>query len=326
MGRLYKRGKVYWYQFAGQRVSTFCQDRKAAEGAAKRIEREAADPDYQAEGPARLEDCMHDFLAFQEVRGRSAETVKMNRKHAGHILRLMGRGCLMSKIRAATVDGYIVARTKEKASASTWQKELSTLRGCLLLAARHEKFNRPLEQVMPKVKREYVPRETWLTIDQVKTLCAHLPKNRAAHVKFIVATSARWGESERARPEDVQRGEVFLRGTKTSKSRRTVPRVKVFTGLLRGVAEAMPFDAWSNVRRDLARACDEAKLPRVTPNDLRRSHGSILRAAGADPHMIASMMGHADSRMVERVYGRLNTDHLKSLINRETGTSKGKKR
>jgi len=59
------------------------------------------------------------------------------------------------------------------------------------------------------------------------------------------------------------------------------------------------------VRRDLRAACTKLKIPRCSPNDLRRTCATWLRAAGTPPHLIAPLMGHADSRMVERVYGRL---------------------
>ena len=74
------------------------------------------------------------------------------------------------------------------------------------------------------------------------------------------------------------------------------------------------FSAWSNVRRDLADACAKLGIEPVTPNDLRRTLGTWLRADGVEPQLIGAMMGHADSRMVERVYGRLPTDALGKLI------------
>ena len=66
--------------------------------------------------------------------------------------------------------------------------------------------------------------------------------------------------------------------------------------------------------RDIRAACRRASIPEVTPRDLRRSHAKILRALGVEPHLIAGMLGHADSRMVERVYGRLAPAELGALV------------
>lgn len=75
------------------------------------------------------------------------------------------------------------------------------------------------------------------------------------------------------------------------------------------------FDRWANVRRDLADACAAAGCPVATPNDLRRTHANWLRDAGVDVASIADVMGHVDSRMVERVYGRLRPEQLRDRVN-----------
>jgi hypothetical protein len=59
----------------------------------------------------------------------------------------------------------------------------------------------------------------------------------------------------------------------------------------------------------------------VTAISARRTCATWLRAAGTPPHLIAPLMGHADSRMVERVYGRLEPSALAQLIAEATGTT-----
>jgi integrase len=58
----------------------------------------------------------------------------------------------------------------------------------------------------------------------------------------------------------------------------------------------------SNMRRDLARICERADLPRLTPYELRHSAASLLVAAGVPPFEAADLLGHADLRMLERHY------------------------
>jgi integrase len=66
-------------------------------------------------------------------------------------------------------------------------------------------------------------------------LLAKLPGARAAQVAFIVATSACWSESVRARREDVQleSGWVHVRGTKrAARNRRIAIRHPALASLL----------------------------------------------------------------------------------------------
>jgi integrase len=58
----------------------------------------------------------------------------------------------------------------------------------------------------------------------------------------------------------------------------------------------------------------QMRTARKRSNDLRRTFGTWLRKQGVDPSLIAPAMGHADSRMVERVYGRLPPENLRSQI------------
>jgi len=115
-------------------------------------------------------------------------------------------------------------------------------------------------------------------------------------------------------------GHALIRGSKNEHRWRTIPIVPAFKSYAERAAKAIPFEPWINVRRDLEVACTRAgvgeptkrnpKRRKVTPRDLRRSHAMALRAQGVEPHLIGKMLGHADSRMVERVYGRLPRESL----------------
>jgi hypothetical protein len=70
------------------------------------------------------------------------------------------------------------------------------------------------------------------------------------------------------------------------------------------------FRHWPNVRRDIADACTRAKIQQASPNDLQRTYAPWLRQAQVEPDLIGAALGHTDSRMVERVYGRIPTEAL----------------
>lgn len=52
-------------------------------------------------------------------------------------------------------------------------------------------------------------------------------------------------------------------------------------------------EPWQNDKADLRRACERAGVPRVTPNDLRRTFATWLKQSDVDSAVVAAMMGHA---------------------------------
>ena len=79
----------------------------------------------------------------------------------------------------------------------------------------------------------------------------------------------------------------------------------------------------ANVRRDIAGACARAGIPPCTPNDLRRTFGTWWREHEVEPHLIGSLLGHKDSRMVERVYGRMPVQSLGRALERRLPAEPG---
>lgn len=328
MARLFKRGRYWWYQFRGQRHTTHCTDRKAAELAARDIERRVTDPTYRPPNQATLSTALKNFVALQEQREKAPGTLKMYDRHIRHLARVLGAATPIASIEATEVDGYITTRLKDGAARSSLGKELSTLRGALKLARRRKEYPHGLDEVMPNgFALDYKPGTAHLREGEVGKLIDALPPARAAVVAFIVSTGADWISVELAEKGDVRlkAGEVTVRGTKNRHRHRVIPILPVFRSMVEFASRHLPFEPWTNVRRDLTVACKRAKVRRVTPRDLRRTHGSILRQKGVEPHLIGKMLGHADSRMVERVYGQLPADSLGDLIRARlaTGTAEG---
>lgn len=353
----------WYVNLGGTYRSTGCRDKRAADTRADELEREhRAGPAPDAAPQATVAQALDRAVTERRTRGRAEGTLAMWRVKGGHIERIFGSDTNIRTIDAAAVDRYTAQRTspEEGASRSTVQKELSVLSVTLRLALRRGEYDRDPAAVLPQGwEIDYKPRERSLSPDEMRRLIADLADddlpmvrgragparmvtsstdpvtssyertrqrsmaNRAACVAFIVATSARWGEAERARREDVSEGFVLLRGSKTRSSWRTVPVLPTTASLLRGAlehgGEGLLFEPWTNVRRDLRSACARLKIPAVSPNDLRRTTGRWLRDAGVEPHLIAAVMGHRDSRMVERVYGKLPPEQLKALLLERVG-------
>ena len=325
-----------------QRKSTRCTDKRAAEAVARQWERDAADPDHAAARGTTLGEVLADLLkeANAEAKSgkRSAETADFYRKKCGHWTRLLEttpggkyEPFPLASLRASHVDDYIDRRRAEGTADTTIDKELGALRRALKLAKRRGKWRGDVDAILPaRFGGGYKPRERALTPHELHKLLGELTPDRAARVAFIVATSANWAESEHARREDLPRASeaarILVRGTKRATRHRVVPLVAPWQrGLLEHAAKHAEgqdgdlFATWGNVGRDLPRACERAGIPRCTPNDLRRTFGVWMRASGVQPATIAPMMGHADSRMVERVYGRLPVDLLARRVAGELG-------
>ncbi len=342
--RLFKRGRVWYAQVYenGRRVqrSTQCHDRRAAELRARQLERDAADPAHAAASRATLTDALQLLLTQRREQAaagrRSFETVHFYETKAGHLVRVLETGAdgsyapfLLAGLQARHVDAYISRRRAEKAHEATIAKELVTLRAALKLAVRAGLWLGNPAAVLPiGFAPEYRPRTRFLTPEELSKLLGALLADQAARVAFIVATSACWGESCRAMRVDVSEdlATAFIRGTKRSTRLRTVPIVgEVARSLLESALthaqgeRGLLFRPWTNVRRDLHAACDAVKMQRCSPNDLRRTCATWLRAAGASPELIAPVMGHADTRMVERVYGRLPVEDLRRRLAQAMG-------
>jgi integrase len=250
----------------------------------------------------------------------------------------------LRQVTAPTVDEYIARRRNGGAKDTTIHKDLSTWRKAMKFAKRAGLWDGDIDRVFPVAfAPEYRPRERWMTPQEWLALvedseALDQPDSRRAEVKaarratlamvaFMVATSAEWGAVERARPEDI--GEdlaiVHVRGSKDAQKGgnrdRFVPIVLLGHAFLLAFARehadggcVLLFRSHANFRRALAAACDRAKIGRLSPNDLRRSHAQWLRRAGVRPADIAPVLGHADSRMAERIYGKVKSAELGPIL------------
>ena len=326
-GRLTRRGRI-WFGYVYEnglrkQVNTHCTDRQAALIELRRLEQEAADPRKAAAARTMLRQVLEMLVEhrWSEAKAgkRAPETAEFYAKKAGVLLRLFGEEFRLAQLDAPAVDAYVRARRNEGTSDHTIHKELTTLRAALRLALRARLWSGSLDEVLPdRFGAGYKPRERALTPDELSRLLGELTAAKAAAVAFMVATSANWRECTHARRDDIdpQSGWVCLRGTKRqTRNRRFVVAHPALLSLLRYAGQHAPgqdllFPPWTNVRRDLIDACRRAGIERCSPNDLRRTYGRWMRVAAFPDEIIAPTMGHADTRMLERVYGKLSPEEL----------------
>jgi integrase len=233
---------------------------------------------------------------------------------------------------------YIAKRLNEddeehgQASPHTVSKELITIRRALRLA--HDRDVLAAMPKFPQFSPRYQPREVWLTPDQFERVCSELSHDRALWASLAALGGMRASEVERTSWDVVMKRLVRVPGTKTDQSRRTIPIAPALQHRLDQVPPAKRRDRvvapWGNVRRDLRAAVTRANrklaaeaadrhvepevIPFVSPNDLRRTFASWLVQNGIDLLVVARLLGHSSTRMVERVYGRLSPKNMDDAI------------
>jgi integrase len=142
----------------------------------------------------------------------------------------------------------------------------------------------------------------------------------AQTVAWTIATAARFSEVWRAEMahHDFDNWVVQLKGTKTKKSDAPVPIAPAFRPLLQFAVFGRPqtgplFPRW-DLYMGLRRACDRAGMPRVTPNDLRRTHTTLLGKAGLPNSAILPISRHTTTRMLDEVYVHHDLESTRHLI------------
>ena len=347
MGKLYKRNGVYYGDYydrdgARQRPSLRTRDPIVARARLRELELSTTDS-----APHETETVLAALTYFVKVAcaGKSAGTIRCYDQKARHLARLAGDE-LLDKLTRETVERYIASRLDEGAHTHSVHKELVVLRGALRAARERNKFHGSLE-VIPEFDAGYVPRTNYLTADQFLELVPHLVRStgplakagpsarrerraqrRALYCLLIAFASPRRGELEALRWEHVD----LARGVVRIPKGKTIGRPIAIHPVLRPWLEAFGeladwrgpvVDPWSNVGRDLPAACARAGVPRCTPNDLRRTFASWLIQAGTSNRIVAQLLGHTTTRMVDLVYGRIDDATLTAAIARLPGCDAG---
>lgn len=346
--RLFRRQNVngtwtWWAQYSARhprtgrtvtrRRSTKCSTKGAAELVVARWERERADPVYAAANAATFGKEVGLFLASCKsavARDRMAPgTLSMYRQKAGILVYFLGEDLRLADIDAGTFAAYLERRREHglrdvdgerirDITESTLYKEWVTFAGILRQAWRAQRFGRDPRSLKPAhFGPEYTPKETHLTWAQARKLLAALTPTRRAPVAFAMMTGARRKEVFAAQPEDMKAGTVLLRGSKTATSWRTIPIPSVMRTAFGKHVGKPPFRPWGNSRRELAAACKRVGAPAVTWNDLRRTFASLLVQAHVAPHVVARLLGHTTTAMVDRVYGRTSSDSLGDMLEKQ---------
>lgn len=274
-----------------------------------------------APNPPTLGDTLADacgFFVAYNLLDRAPATLRCYEGHAGHLVRVYGS----LPLRSWTVghgQAYIAQRLKEGAAPGTLRLELVVLRRVLTLARQLGRLTAAADELMPSYRARYIPRRRFLSEADFERVLDSFPPERRLWLLLATYGGLRSSEVERCEWQhvDLTNGWLLVPGTKTAGSYRRIPlhgRVRAVLGAVEEHHQGALVPPWRNVRRALAQVCATLGLERCSPNDLRRTFASWLKQRHVDSMVVAQLLGHSSTRMVELVYGRLDTRTLADAV------------
>ncbi len=172
------------------------------------------------------------------------------------------------------------------------------------------------------------PGVRYLSEGECRRLLNACPPDFRQIVNAALLSGCRYGELCRLKVGDFNPGAGVIRisDSKSGKPRHVPLTDEGHTAFSRWVAGKLQGElifargegggwAKSHQSRRMRAACEIAKIdPPATFRDLRRTYGSLLAIKGVPLHVIAEVLGHADTRITKRHYAHLQPDYVKNTI------------
>ena len=345
--RLYKRGKIWWYElvFEGRRVqqSTKVRDRRAAGQIASAHHLALAKGEagiFERKPAPTLEVAMKAFLnwSLQEHASHPA-TAERYRYSSLPILAHFPKQQPIDRISPEDVENYKQKRSaakrkdKQQLRPATVNRELACLRAMFNYAIKKSpEIRNPISKITGvKLLAENNQQDRVLTYAEETRYLAKCSTTLRDVATMILKTGMR--------PEEIytlQAAHVDLEGNylrvlkgKTPAARRRIELTELTREILERRITAMekaalnaekPAADWlfpnaddssrpmPGVQSAHGRALKESKVQRFRPYDLRHTWATRAAEAGVDPITLAAMMGHSRIQMVLR-YAHPSQDH-----------------
>ena len=346
MSRKYKNKHGIWCadfrDIGGGRTSLKTRSERVADRVFRHLELELREP---RPDPLTLGQVL--TLALKEkarkskAKGRDVEqTLKTGKIHCENLQRVLGKDLDFNHRDTSLLrvgEFYFDERGKEFTpwgtliTPHTRLKELGTLRQGLGKAADYDLFFGKPKLVIPDALRNgdvYVPRDRWLTEQEYASIWAVATPYRRPWLDFMVETGADLGEMHKINKREHldfstirgPAGAVHIPGTKAASRDRWVPlstkaRIAV-DERLKTESEWLFRPVWSssNFKRSARKWCERTGVSIFIAKDLRRTFASRMCQAGVQEMVVAQLLGHTDSKLVRRVYGRLSVDTFGQAI------------
>lgn len=271
-------------------------------------------------GPTKtLEQAIAEVIQKKELARRSQHTIDIVLQKAVHLFSFFGPQRGVAGIDERELERY-AAWALESRHPGSVDKELKVLRQAIATIAQPPK--------QPDIGRIYTPRERFLEPDEIRNLLAELPEHRRDYMIMYIWLGLSYSELYRISPNDIdwEGNQVHVRGTKAEQRKRTIPMTPEVREVLtrrcarvsaaEGAAPPL-FSEWKkpNMHLMMQRACKRAGMERVNINDLRRTFATLMARAGVPALHLKELMGHSTTRMLEKVYARVERGkHLHDAV------------
>ena len=226
-------------------------------------------------------------------------------------------------ISATDCRAYAMARAKAGRQAGTICTELAHLRVCLAWAVKAR-----IIQEAPYIERPQLPppKERHLTrAEAEKVIAAAVAPHVRLFIVLAISTAARSTALLELKWDriDFERGLVVLGDpdrTQRQKGRATVPMTNTARAALSAAKESARTDyviehagaAIKSAKKGVAEAARRAGVKGCTPHVFRHTAAVWMAEDGVDMRKIATLLGHADASITERVYAKFSPDHLRT--------------
>jgi integrase len=330
----------------GVATLSFAQAQAVAREMRARVARLAAGLSIEA-GPYTVKQCMTEYLIWMEQNRKGAKDA-CYRSEALIIPKLGAIEC--EKLRVGELREWLQqiakapARIRGKRGAGPRFREvdkkdedtirrrrasanrtLTILKAALNMAWREGKIasDDSWRRVTPFEQAD-AARVRYLQIEEARRLINACDVDFRSLVRAALATGARYSELGNLRVGDFNpdAGTVHVRASKSGKGRHVVVTeegIRLFGALCAG----RPPSEWVLLKSDGAKwlkshqtrpmrdACVRAGItPLASFHTLRHTYASLSIMAGAPLLVVATNLGHSDTRMVEKHYGHLAADYV----------------
>jgi integrase len=331
MGRIFKRGSVYWvaYYYRGEehRESSGSENENRARKLLKKRLGETSRG--QLIGPSEEKFTFDDLAKilttdYEINRKRSIESVRLSIKHLREFFAL-DRAIDITPDRVST---YVRERQREDAANGSINRELAALKRAFTLATRAGKLNSA--PYIPLLE-ENNSRRGFLDHGSFLALREALPKHLRHPVTFLYFSGWRVSEMRTLEWRDVDLAgrEVRLR---PEVSKNKDGRVLPLRGELLEIVESArdvrrmdcPFvfhdqgEPIGDFRKAWKTACKKAKLSGIIVHDLRRTAVRNMVRAGIPERVAMELSGHKTRRIFDR-YNIVSNEDLAAATERLQG-------
>jgi integrase len=330
-----------WRTIDGRRYKRTGATQADARRAMDALAAELARGERSEPNTATVADIVEQWLRLDLAsRDRSPSTVSRHEWAAGKILAGLGRR-RAADLTVIDVERFLVAQAGTGLSRASLAKVLNTLSQSLKAARRRGivTTNVAADAVIPPSAPAKVRPRRSLSPDEARRLLEELPSHRyGLAFALSLRLGLRPGEAFGLHWSDVGDGYVNVTRAvrrdggrlevvdelKTASARRTIalpPELVAWIERHRRaqLEERLAARSWADERllfatraggpvdparsrSELRRACEAAGVTAIAPNELRHSCASLLSDSGIPNELIADLLGHTTTRMVDETY------------------------